>query len=280
MRVHSRLIGRRSSNGIASNIPLSWDDARFASNTAGPSVNSSSPITTVPQTFTQNDWDAGPLLASGDGNTPIANWAEGTGSVSFDRCRIRWREGLRQGTEATVTTYLDGCYFHGYGLESRPPNDDHADMVQADGTAGDIVVTNTCLHSLHDDEAIALTSNPYACGSDAFRWADNSSGLVSFTNVLIRGGGRGITIAADTGQTTISWENVYIVPEGSGFPTNTFYAIRMSRWTGTRVIQKWVNVRFATIVDGVIVPGDQIPEPAAISEFETQLIYGDSNVWR
>lgn len=243
-------------------IPLSWEDARFSSNVAGPAVNPSSPILTSPQTFTNKDWDAGPLLTGGDGNAPIANWAEGTGDITFDKCRIRWREGLRQGTAATVTTYLDGCFFTGYGLENRPPNDDHADMVQADGTAGDIIVTNTCFRSYSDAEAQALTSSPYACGSDAFRWADGSSGTVVFENVLVLGGGRGITINQDVGVTHISFENVYIVSLDAGFAGSGFYKMRMNdAFGGTRVIDKWVNVCNATIVDGVIVPGTAIDPP-------------------
>jgi hypothetical protein len=61
-------------------------------------------------------------------------------------------------------------------------------------------------------------------------WADNFQGEVRMTNVLIHGGGRGID------------DDI--------------------RATGaTLIVDKWVNVRAAAIVDGVIVTGASLPSP-------------------
>jgi hypothetical protein len=79
--------------------------------------------------------------------------------------------------------------------------------------------------------------------------------------VLIHGGGgRGIAIYAHTGRTIrISFENVFLVPSPDGW---TYYDYDIRGATGgTLIVDKWVNVRAATIVDGVIVPGASLPSP-------------------
>ncbi|WP_139372872.1 hypothetical protein [Nitrobacter vulgaris] len=78
------------------------------------------------------------------------------------------------------------------------------------------------------------------------------------TNVLIHGGGRGMAIYADTGTTHISFENVFFVPSPDGWK---FFDYDIRATGGTLIVDKWVNVRAATIVDGVIVPGASLPSP-------------------
>lgn len=253
-------------------IPLSYTDARYSENTTGSYYGVGNPITST-ITFNNNDWDDSPTYS--DGDECIRNYAEGTSVVTLNQCRIRWREGMRVATAAGAVTEFNECFTEVIGTELT----DHADGVQNFGTLGTTKAINSTFRCYSDSEAKTHLSNANAVGSDAFRWADNSSGTVFMQNVLVLGGGRGITIAADTGTTNISFENVYIVEVDDGFPSAEFYALRVSNGSGNRVINKWTNVCFATIVDGEIIPGTQIPAPPD-NDGEIHRIYGGVATWR
>lgn len=284
--IHGRGVRTAGGGGgaPAHDIPLEWGDARYTTNVAGPDLGPSNAMYTVPDpsTFTNMDWDEGPDMGGGpaSASTPcLVNWAEGTGTISFIDSRVRWKEGLRLGAAAGVATVMNGCFLTGFGDVNGPgvEDDDHGDMIQNDGGAGPITLINTCLRPYSDAEAQSIVAT--ATGSDAFRWGDNSTGAITFENVLVLGGGRGITINADSGTVTVSFENVYIVEEGGGFPNDTFYKLRFSQASGASlVITKWVNVCNATIVDGVIIPGTQISAPPAGDGLNR--VYGSSDAWR
>lgn len=245
---------------LPGDIPLEWADARFDTNVAGPYAGPGAPITTT-STFTNKDWDDSPSYP--DGDECIRNYAEGTAVVTLDKCRTRWREGPRVAMAPGATATFTECFLSAIGNALT----DHADVIQCFGTSGTVNVTDTCLRSYSDTEAKALLGSQ-ATGSDAFRWADGSQGTVNFTNVLVLGGGRGITIAQDTGVTDISFENVYIVSVGDGFAGSGFYKMRFDdTFGGTRTFSKWVNVRNATIVNGVIVPGSIIDQPPSTGDW-------------
>jgi hypothetical protein len=154
--------------------------------------------------------------------------------------------------------------------------EDHADGVQAFCENVTVEVTNSMFRTCDDARAAELIEPPPNAdidgyGTDAFRWADLSSGTIIFNNVIIYGDGRGVNIWADTGTTTIDFENVYFVDEdptvskpdaGSGQPGARQHArLAIGENGGTIVISNWTNVRLATIVGGEIIPGDIIPEP-------------------
>lgn len=241
-------------------IPLAWDDSRYAANVAGPDVGVGNPITAT-TTFTNKDWDGSPSFA--DGDECIRNYAEGTSVVTLEQCRTRWREGPRVAMASGATLNFNECFLSAIGNDPT----DHADAIQCYGTGGTVNLTNTCLRSYSDAEAKSLLGSQ-ATGSDAFRWADFSSGSVNFTNVLVLGGGRGITINQDDSVTNIAFENVYIVSIGDGFAGSGFYKMRFDdTFGGARTFSKWINVCSATIVDGVIVPGAPIPQPDATGDW-------------
>lgn len=252
----------------SSSIPLSWDDARFATNSAGAYIGSGNPIT-APATFNNDDWDGGPTLSGADGNAVIADWAEGTGEVKFTDCRIRWDEGPRLGTAATIHTIFDGCYLAGWGKEL----DAHCDLIQADGSLGNCTMQNSCFRCYSEEEA-KIVGGPNAVGSDAFRWADASSGTITYKDIAVYGGGRGLSIAADAGDVHLSFENVYFISVSGGFAGSGFYKMLIKALNGYSIItEKWVNVCDATIDGGGnIIPGTQHPSPGSGSSVSYQVL--------
>jgi hypothetical protein len=241
-------------------IPLSYTDTRYASNTAGPYYGVGNPILST-LTLENGDWDADPDYL--DGDECIRNWAEGSSIVTLNQCRMRWREGPRVGIAAQAEMILNECFIEVIGRwPSGQTEPDHGDGIQNFGTAGTTTLNNTTLRSYSDPAAQAKLVD--GVGTDAFRWADNSSGTVNFTNVMVFGGGRGITIAASAGTTNIAFENVYIVDESAGsFAGSGFYRMLILAAGGTINITKWINVCLATIVDGEIIPGTQLSNPGS-----------------
>jgi len=253
----------------ASVIPLSYDDARYSSNTAGPYWGIGNPILST-LTLANGDWDGAPDYI--DGDECIRNYAEGSSVVTFNQCRTRWREGPRIATSAGVETIFNECFLEVIGRwPSGQSEPDHGDGIQNFGTAGTTTLNNTTLRSYSDPAAQAKLAD--GVGTDAFRWADSSSGTVNFTNVLVFGGGRGITIGAQVGTTNIAFENVYIVDESAGsFAGSGFYRMLILASGGTINVTKWINVCLATIVNGEIVPGTQLANPGSGTDVSYQVL--------
>lgn len=230
-------------------IPMSLTDPRFASNTAG-----SSGATFFSGTQANKTWNDNPGYASG---AQCFTW-EGDGSDVFNmnQCTVDWREGPRIGAGATptATMNIDQCFINCVGKTG-----DHADGIQAysPGGIGLINVTNTCMRSYSDTEAVSVYGAGFI-GSDGFFWADSFQGTVSFTNVLIWGGARGVSIYADVGTTHVSFDTVYFVASPGGW---SFFDYDIKPTGGSLVVDKWTNVRAATISGGVIIPGALLPSP-------------------
>lgn len=273
-----------------SDIPLTWDDARFTSNTQETTYRTYDNPLSTSQTFTNKDWDSRPNmwvpLASRDPeNDPLGNqflqcdFSSGM-QVVCNQCRAFWREGFRvngNGPNANLT--VNECYLQMVGViySSGVSPEDHADGVQTFSNDVTVEINNSMIRTCDDARAAELIEPPPNAdidgyGTDAFRWADNTNGNIIFNNVIIYGDGRGLSIHADTGTTTVDFTNVFFVDEdpttsapdaGTGLPgARTHARINMSEPGGNLVIANWTNVRLATIVDGVLIPGDLIPAPA------------------
>lgn len=235
-----------STSGGSPTIPMSWNDSRFAGNTAGVAEQA---FTTG--SFSNLDWNENPGYS--DGNQ-CCTWG-GPGNLTLSKCRVDWREGPRiAGDSGTFT--VDQCFISCVGTST-----DHADGMQAydPGGNGNVTVTNTCFRSYSDNEAAAVYGSGFI-GSDAFFWADSYQGTVTFNNVLVWGGARGVSIYADTGTTHVNFQNVYFVL-GNGDSSWEFYNYDIKPTGGTLTVDNWTNVCAATIVNGVIVPGATLPSP-------------------
>jgi hypothetical protein len=225
---------------VVGSIPLSKTDPRFAANTNGSTGGTKS------GTFTNQNFDNSPGYSNG-------NQVFFTGgTLNLNKCVIDWREGPRLGGNVTV----DECFIHVIGF-----GQDHADGFQG-YLAGNTNFTlkNSCIRGHSDPEAQSIYGS-VAIGTTGIFWADASSGSVTLQNVIIWGGARGIAIYADSGVTTrVSFDHVYFVPSpnGSGWP---FYDYDIRGVGGTLVVDKWDEVRAATIVNGVLVPGALLPRP-------------------
>lgn len=229
-----------------SSIPMSPADTRFAANTAGSTANVSS------GTYANKTWNDN--FASG---SQCFVWTgNGNDVLNLSQCYINGREGPRIGADDTPTATLniDQTYINCAGK-----GDDHADCIQAYSPGGVCLlnITNSYLRSYNDTEAQQKYGAGFI-GSAGIFWADNMQGEVRVTNTVIHGSGRGVAIYADTGTTRVSFEDVFFVP-GPGGWTGFDFDIRATG--GTLIIDKWVNVREATIVDGQLVPGALIPQP-------------------
>lgn len=281
MFTFSPLIGRGvvtieggSSPPVTSEIPLSFEDSRFATNSPESTYFTYTNPLSTSHTFSNKDWDSRPTMWVSDpdpdadslGNECVRlNFSSGM-DVIANQCRVFWREGWRVSGEGPASLTLNECYSQVLGIIHPITNEDHPDGLQNFG-AGDVTITaNKCVFRSCDDATSATQIEPpvsggvTACGSDAFRWADNAYGTLIFNNVVIQGGGRGVSVYADQLTTTIEFENVYFVDDYPG--SWNFYRLAIGkRNTGTIVIGKWINVREATIVDGELIPGDDLPSP-------------------
>jgi Ca2+-binding RTX toxin-like protein len=206
------------------NIPLSWSDPLFGDN-----VNSGS--VTVPKggslsnvSITQTGSTASVVLAGG---------------ATLDDIRISSREGVRIGGSGNIT--INDAY-----IEATGQPGDHADGIQAyaPGSSGTVTITNT--------EIVAHSSNAAA----GMFVADYYTGTFTFDNVVFYGGPYGLRINNDgPGEDYVSLTNVYFVgPFGYG-------AFLLQEVNAQIHITHWENVRYATIENGVLVPGALIPPP-------------------
>lgn len=214
--------GAGSSGGT---IPLTFDDPIFANVT-----NFTVTTLTTGQNYTDKSSTTNDSIASLRCN----------GNNTITRVRIDSQEAVR--IDGSGTFLFDSCY-----LEATGQPGDHADVIQcySPGDGGLVTVRNTCIVA-HTQDATA-----------GFFCADNWIGEFHFENTVFSGGPYGLKIHADVGgDQHVYLKDVYFV---GPFGANGWGFVNYGG--GVVIVEQWDNVREATIVDGVLVPGDLIPAP-------------------
>ncbi|HEY8333376.1 MAG TPA: Ig-like domain-containing protein [Tardiphaga sp.] len=204
-------------------IPLSWDDAMFSG------VTNSASITVK---------DGG--IVSNKSITDSGNIASilGEGSFTLDHVRINSREGVRIGGDGNIV--INNSYIETTGVGA-----DHADGIQAysPGSSGNLTITNS-----------TIASHNTAANAGLFI-ADNYGGSVTLNNVVFEGGPIGLRLAADNQDITVALKDVYFVGPFM------FEPLLIQEVNANIHITQWENVRYATIVNGQLVPGALISSP-------------------
>jgi hypothetical protein len=225
MRSASVTVIGGSASGGTGTIPLSFNDPAFTG------------MTDSGRIFIPNNGTVSHLsIVDNSGHAVISTY--GGGNATIDTCRIVAREGIRVGASGIVR--IDNCW-----LEARGISGDHADVIQAyaPGSIGTIHVTNSTLRAYNSNATAGL-------------WvADNWAGTVRLENVVFWGGPFGLRLHADTrGDVHVFLKDVFFV---GPFGSSPYYFLD---YGGHRVIiEQWDNVRQATIVNGVLVPGALMP---------------------
>jgi hypothetical protein len=204
-------------------IPLSWNDPMFNG------VTSSSNITVKNGGTVSNK----SITDTGD----IASIV-GQGSFTIDQVRINSQEGVRIGGAGDMV--INNSYIETTGI-----GDDHADGIQAysPGSSGNLTINNT-----------TIVSHTTAANAGLFI-ADNYGGSVTLNNVVFQGGPIGLRIAADNQDVTVALKDVYFVGPFMYEP------LLLQNVNANVHVTQWENVRYATIVNGQLVPGALIPSP-------------------
>jgi hypothetical protein len=210
-------------SGESGTIPLFYNDIRFSTNV------SSEPVTMSSGTLFKKS-----ITETGGSASILA-----TNMIIIDTCRVDSRECVRVAGS--------GVDIRNSYLESTGQDDDHADTIQAysPGEVGShIMVTDSSIVA----HTVAATAGLFV--------ADGWSGTVTLNNVVFNGGPYGCRIHADAGCTVyVSLTDVFFVGPFAWDP----FLIEAAG--GTLIITHWENVRNATIVDGVLVPGSILEEP-------------------
>jgi hypothetical protein len=215
-------------------IPLTWNDPLFSG------LTNSNPVE-IQYGGTLSNYSS-----TGDGGIATVLL---DGSATLNDVHINSNEGVRIGGSGNIT--INNSFIETTGLPG-----DHADGVQAysPGGSGNVTVTNTTI--------VTNNSNDNA----GFFIADNYSGTFTFDNVVFDGGLYGLRINADAGPGhtyNVALKDVYFI-QGS-FQYDPFLIYVPPGYTGAQLnITEWDNVRWATIVNGVLVPGALIPPPQAV----------------
>ena len=209
-------------------IPLSWNDPMFGDNTDSSNVTLGNGASLSNVSIT----DTG----------PVASVYGAGGPFTMSDVRINSEEGVRIASGGNIN--ISNSY-----IETTGVGGDHADGIQAyaPGAVGNVTITNTAIVS-HNQSATA-----------GFWSADGYSGTFTFNNVMFEGGPYGLRIAADTGNDYISLNNVYFVKGSFAYDAFLF-----QENGGNIHITEWNNVRYATIVNGQLVPGDTDPSPLPV----------------
>jgi hypothetical protein len=216
--------------------PLSFNDARFV----GMTERTSQLVTNDGQTSTKQS-----VTMRGAGNPQGVSSFQMGNNATLTLSRCFSREGIRTGGLGII---VDQCWIECDGYVDE---DDHADCCQLFPAAiGIIDFRNTTLRAYQGG---ALGAN--SAGSVGYFWADNFQGTAKFNNCVFWSGEFGCRIFADTGTTHLDFKDVFFV----GPFTNDAIDIRPTG--GTMILDRWDNVRNATIVGGQIVPGALIPPP-------------------
>lgn len=230
---------------VKSLIPMSFNDPIFNGIVNGTNYITLGNGQNLTLLSFSDGYASGNQIITCDGNSP--------GNI-ITKCRFDSREGPRLDASGPYT--FDQCWINCVGQGT-----DHADGIQYYSPGGNtqIHIKNTAFRAYTVSEATSI----YGAGfidSDSFFYADSVQGTVTFENVLIWGGSRGVAIYADTGTTHISFNNVYFAasPNGSGWQ---FYDYDIRATGGTLVVDRWTNVYDATVVNGVIIPGAALSSP-------------------
>ncbi|MGY3604052.1 MULTISPECIES: Ig-like domain-containing protein [unclassified Bradyrhizobium] len=208
-------------------IPLSWNDPLFSG------------LTNSSATVVQNGGTLSGFSTTDSGS--IASVLL-TGSANVDNIRVNSREGVRIGGSGDVT--INDSYLQSAGVGS-----DHADTIQTyvgGGGKGNVTITNSTV-------VASLSSQ-----NSGMFVADGYYGTFTFNNVVFEGGPVGLKIYADAGaghDDYVALSNVYFV---GPFQYDPFLFKEVSAKIH---ITQWDNVRYASIVNGQLVPGDLIPPP-------------------
>lgn len=209
-------------------IPLTAEDAIFSRNT----------VSNSPVTITAGKSLVYRTIEENSGNPTFTFQDNTTGSFLSGTSR----ETVRLGGNTTIQY----AYFESVGI----PPDDHADTIQvySPATRGKTINIKNATIKGHNDYATA-----------GFFCSDDWGGAINFEYVVFDGGPYGCRIDASPGcRIELRFKDVYFV-DGS-FGTAPFLIQDVG--TGTHAILQWENVRYATIVNGQIVPGELIPQPA------------------
>jgi len=215
--------GDGSTSGNTSAIPISWNDPAFAKVVNSASLSLGNGATKSNLSITDNSGDAAIVC---------------NGSCNLDHIRISAREGIRC---TTGTLNIESMW-----IEVKGQPSDHADGLQcySPGSKGTNTVKNTTFRSYTNDATAGYWS------------ADNWKGSHHFENVLFWGGPYGLRIPYDGGS-EVYLKNVYFVQGSFGAGPFLFDA----NSSGHIPILQWDNVRWATVVNGQLVLGAQIPKP-------------------
>jgi 20S proteasome alpha/beta subunit len=216
-------------------MPLSWNDSLFSDNTNSGFVNMANPGTISNTSITNA------------GGASVAVGVRYTGSGSFTLNDVRM-----QGTEGVDIFGSGDVYINNSYIDTTGQAGDHADGIQiyAPGTSGNLTVTNTTIVS-HNQNATA-----------GVFIADGHSGTFTFDNVVINGGPYGLRIAADAGaghDDYVALKDVYFISNSFGYAPILFEEVNAQIH-----ITQWDNVRWATIVNGQLIPGDLIAPPQPV----------------
>lgn len=249
---------------VGGTIPLAFNDSRFAANTPGSTAD-----VTATTTYANKTWDDSPLYNTPpdwDSEAPF-DWNGSGTTFNISKCRWKWREGFRAGCDANAILNMSECYIECVGRDMTAfgaPRADHSDCFQvySVGGSGVLNVSKTCFRGYSDEEALALYGGNFI-GSAGLMYADDFQGQLNLTDVVFWGGTKAIELYADVGVTTLRFNNVYFVPSAQVWPSAGGNPVIMAvpGATASLIIAEWNNVRAATIVNGVLVPGALIPEP-------------------
>jgi Bacterial Ig-like domain/RTX calcium-binding nonapeptide repeat (4 copies) len=209
-----------------SSIPLSWNDPMFSN------VTNSGPVVvknggTVSNKSISDNSDAISIVSGG--------------SFTVDTVRVDSREAVRVGGPGDIN--INNSYLETTGLSG-----DHADGIQAysPNSRGNINITNSAIVSHNQNATAGL-------------WvADNYGGTVTLNNVMFEGGPYGLRLAADSQDISVALKDVYFVGPFEYGP------LLFQANSSPIHITEWDNVRYATIVNGELVPGALIPPPWAV----------------
>src|SRR5687768_9872266 len=199
-------------------IPLTQVAPQFRGNTSSGPTNVASGATLLNKTIVASapDWQSAAVVLNPGG--------------TIKNCVIKSNEAVRIGGNGTFV--IDGCWL------SAEANTEgaHADTVQVydPGCVVDVTVRNSLIEAFtHDATA-------------GFFAADDAGGKFTFENVVFKGGPFGLRLCSDKPM-TVNLKDVYCVGPFA------YDALFLQKVNHPFVIERWENVREATIVNGVLV---------------------------
>lgn len=199
-------------------VPLSFEDAAFASVKTSGALNLSSG---------QSRSNLSIVSTSGDQVVTCK------GSCALDHIRIKAREGVRCVSGTISMSWV--------WIEVAGTGDDHADGLQCygPGNSGAVIVKNSTFKGTN--------------ANAGYFSADNWKGSHSFENVLFTGGNFGLRIPADGGS-SVSLKNVYFVKP---FLYGAFLFDEVNgkktpilQWENVR----WATIKDGQLVPGALIP--------------------------